>query len=64
MKAVTDVQKRDNTLWCYLVMVLDSISSVLIRNDCLDNKGLGNGRKAWVPLQQTFRSDETVTVVS
>ena len=30
----------------------------------MDNKGLDDGRKAWVLLQQRFRSDETVTVVS
>ena len=30
----------------------------------MDNKGLGDGRKAWVLLQQRFRSDETVIVVS
>ena len=64
MKAVIDIQKRNNTLWCYLAMVLDSTSLMLIRHDCVDNKGLGDARKAWVLLQQMFRSDETVTEVS
>ena len=64
MRAVNDIQKRNNTLWCYLAMVLDSTSLILIRHDCVDNKSLRDGRKAWVLLQQRFRSDETVTVVS
>ena len=37
---------------------------MLIRHYCVDNKGVGDGRKAWVLLQQKFRSDETVTVVN
>ena len=64
MKAVIDIQKRNNTLWCYLALVLDSTSLMLIGHDCVDNKGLGDGRKAWLLVQQRFRSDETVTVVS
>ena len=63
-KAVDDIEKRKNTLWCYLAMVLDSTSLMLIRHDCVDHKGLGDGHKAWGLLQQRFRSDETVTVVS
>ena len=46
MTAVIDIQKRNKTLWCYLAMVLDSTSPMLIRHDCVDNKGLGDGRKA------------------
>ena len=64
MKAVIDKQKRNNTFWCYLAMVLDSTILILIRHDCVDKKGLGDRRKAWVLLQQRFGSDETVTVVS
>ena len=45
-------------------MVLDSTSLMLIRHDCVDNNGSGDGRKAWVLLQQRFQSDETVTVAS
>ena len=63
MKAVTDIQKRRNTLWCNLAMVLDSTSLMLVRHDCGDNKGLGDGRKAWILLRQRFRSGEFVTVV-
>ena len=64
MKTVTDIQKRNNTVWCYHAMVFDSTNLMLIRHDCVDNKGPGKGRNAWVLLQQKFRSDETVTVVS
>ena len=64
MKAAIDKQKRYNTLWCNLATVLDSTSLMLIRQNCVDNKGLGDGREAWVLLQQKFRSDESVTVVS
>ena len=63
LKAVKGIQKRNNTPWCYFAMVLDSTSLMLIRHDCVDNKGLGDGRKSWVLLQQMFRNDETVTVV-
>ena len=63
-KAVADIQKCHNTLWCYLAMVLDPTSLMSIRHDCLDHKGLGDGRKTWVLLQPRFRRDETVTVVS
>ena len=64
MKAFADMEKHNNTLWCYLAMVLDSTSLRLTKHDCVDNKGLGDERKAWVLLQQRFRSDEAVTVVS
>ena len=64
LKAVTDIQKRNNTLWCYLAMVLDPTSLTLIRRDSVDNRGLGARRKAWVLRQQRFRGDETVTVVN
>ena len=62
MKAVIDIQKRIITLWCYLVVVLDSTSLMLTRHDCVDSKGLGDRRKASILLQQRFRSDETVTM--
>ena len=37
---------------------------MLIRHDCVDHKGLGDGEKPWGLLQERFRSNETVTVVS
>ena len=43
-------------------MVVNSTSLMLIRHDCADRKGLGH--KAWGLLQERFRSNETVTVVS
>ena len=64
LRALDDIEKRKNTLWCYLAIVLDSTSLMLIRHDCVDNKGLGDGHKAWGLLQERFRSNETVTVVS
>ena len=45
-------------------MVLDSSSLMLIRHNCVDHKGLGDGHKASGLLQDRFRSNETVTVVS
>ena len=63
-RALDDIEKRENTFWCCLAMVLDSLSLILIGHECVDNKGLGDERKAWVLLQQGFEGDETVTVVS
>ena len=37
---------------------------MLIRHDCVNSKGLGDGQKAWQLLQQRFRSDKTTTVIS
>ena len=37
---------------------------MLIRHDCVDHKGLGDGHKSWGLLQDGFRSNGTVTVVS
>ena len=63
-RALDDIEKRKNTLWCYLAMVLDTTSLMLIRHDCVNHKGLGDGHKAWGLLQEGFRSNEAVTVVS
>ena len=63
-RAFDDIEKRKNTLWCYLAMFLDSTSLMLIRHDCVDRKGLGDGHKAWGRLQERFRSNESETVVS
>ena len=63
-KTVADKQKRNDALWCHFAMVMVSTSLMLIRHDCVDNKGLGDGRKSWVFLQQRFRSVETVRLVS
>ena len=45
-------------------MTLDASSLMLIRHDCVNSKGLGDGQKAWKLLQQRFRSDETTTVIN
>ena len=45
-------------------MVFDSTSLMLTRHYCVDHNGLGDGHKAWGLLQDRFRSNETVTVVS
>ena len=45
-------------------MTLDASSLLLIRHDCVNSNGLGDGQKAWQLLQQRFRSDETITVIS
>ena len=62
-RALDDIEKRQNTFWCYLLMALDSTSLMLIRHDCVDHKGLADGHRAWELLQETFCSNETVTVV-
>ena len=43
-RALHDIEKRKNNLWCHLAMVLDSTSLMLITYDCVDNKGLGKTR--------------------
>lgn len=63
-RAVAEVMNSRNTLWCYLAMVLDNTSLMLIKHDCLDRNGTGDGAKAWQLLQRRFQSEETVTVVS
>ena len=63
-RALHDTEKQKNNLCCNMAMVLDSTNPMLIRYDCADNKGLGDECKAWVLLQQMFRSDEIVTVVT
>ena len=62
-RELDDIEKHKNNLWCYLATVLDSTSLILIRPDCVDNKGFDDGRKACVIFEQMFRSDETVTVI-
>ena len=62
--AVQEDESRKNQIWCYLAMTLDASSLMLIRHDCVNSKGLGDGQKAWQLLQQRFRSDETTTVIS
>ena len=37
---------RRNKNWCYLRMTLGTSSLTLIRDDCVNSKGLGDGEKA------------------
>ena len=62
-RALDNIEKRKNTLWCYVAMVLDTTSLMLIRHDCVDNKGFGDDHKAWILLHERFRSNKTLTVV-
>ena len=62
-RALDDIEKRKNNLWCYLAMVLGSTSLMLVRYNCVDNRGLGDGRKTRVFLSAKFWSDETLSVV-
>ena len=55
---------RNNQIWCCLAMTLDASSIMLIRLGCVNNKGLGDGQKAWQLLQQRFRSNGTTTVTN
>ena len=61
---IQSTRKNKNTFWCYLVMVLDSTSLMLLKHDCVDANGLGDGQKDLHLWQQRFRSDEKVTVDS
>ena len=63
-RALDDFEIRRNNFWCYLAMLKKSTRLMLIWSDCLDNKGLDDKRKALVLLQQRFRCDENVTMVS
>ena len=53
-----------NTLWCMLALILDSISLMLIRHDCVGKDGLSDGTRAWNLLKEKFRSEESPTVVT
>ena len=54
MKAVADIQKRHNTIWSYLAMVLDSPSLMLIRHNCVDRKGLVEDEKPGCHFSKGF----------
>ena len=40
---VQENESRKNQIWCYLAMTLDASSLMLIRNDCVNSKCLGDG---------------------
>ena len=56
---VQEDESRKNQISCYLAVTLDASSFMLIWHDCVNNRGLVDGQKAWRLFQQRFRSDET-----
>ena len=40
------IERPENEVWCYLAMVLDSSSFILIWHVCVDMNGKGEGRAA------------------
>ena len=63
-KRVSELNEKSNSVWCNLALVLDTTTLMLIKHDCLNDNGTGNGTKAWKMLQERFQSVETPTVVS
>ena len=59
-------QRKDNrnTVWSHLVLVLNNITLMYIKNDCVGTDGYGDGTKAWKLLQEKLCSVERPTVVS
>ena len=55
---VQEDESRKNQISCYLAVTLDASSFMLICHDCVNNRGLGDGQKAWRIFQQSFRIDE------
>ena len=62
--AVQEHESRKNQIWCYLAMTIDTGSLMLIRHDCVNSEGLGDGKKAWQLHQLCFRRDEKSKVIS
>ena len=46
-KAVKNLRKQYKEVWCYLAMILDNTSWMLLRHDWLGKDAMGNGQKAW-----------------
>ena len=63
-KQIEEINERNNTVWCHIVLALDNNSLLYIRHDCLSSDGVGDGAKAWRPLQQGYSKVEKPTVVS
>ena len=70
--AVQEDESRKNQIWCYLAMTLDASSLMLIQQDCVNSKGLGDGQSCWRSLatspatlqkrrdNHSYQSDEAV----
>ena len=61
---VEEKVNRNNTVWCYLALTLDSTTLMTIRHDCVNADGMGDGEAAWRCVMDRFRSNEAPTVVS
>ena len=61
---VEEKTNRNNTVWCYLALTLDSTTLMTIRHDCVNADGMGDGQAAWKAVMDRFRSNEAPTVVS
>ena len=64
-RSLDDIEKRKNTLWCYLSLALYSNKLMLVRHDCVDHMGVSDGHKAWgfsrrVPKQRNCDSGQSI----
>ena len=63
-KEFADIKEKRNKLGCRLALTLVATNLMLMRHDCVGDDGIGDGAKAWKPLQERFQSVETPTVVT
>ena len=63
-KEVADIKEKRNKLWRHLALTLDTETLFLMRHDCVEDDGIGDGAKVWKLLQERFQSMETPTVVT
>ena len=63
-KEVTEIKEKRNNVWCHMSLNLDALTLMLMRHDCVEDDGIGDGAKAWKLLQERFQSVETPTVVT
>ena len=61
---VEQKENRNNTVWCYLAMTLDSTTLMTIHHDCVNADGISNGEAACKCALDRFRSNEAPIVVS
>ena len=61
---VSELNERNNSVWCHIALALDKTSLMYIRHDCMHPDGTGDGAKAWRSLQQRYSNVEKPTVVS
>ena len=63
-KEVADINEKWINVSCHLALTLDATTLILIRKDCAEDDGIGDGVKAWKILQERFLCVETPTVVT